>query len=224
MEFYDFIKPRKINHFIPDSEKELFKLEMIVQNKITFPSPAKTAIILHGGHGAGKTELAKFLPKILESYRSKSEKDTDDGGQSPHLFYNFIACETVTTAQYIKMNMSTSSLFADSGFTYMIFDEFDNLRPEVQRNLKSYITSDSNIVFIMTTNNIKKIDPSLISRSHLISFENPSEDLWMDRLSTVLEKFNVVRDENYLRDLIKTSKCDARIMLSELEEYILLEA
>jgi tRNA A37 threonylcarbamoyladenosine biosynthesis protein TsaE len=69
MNFYDNIKPTQIQDFIYDDEKHLRKLELLIKNKITFPSPFKKIIILHGKYGTGKSELAKLLPELIEQNR-----------------------------------------------------------------------------------------------------------------------------------------------------------
>ena len=45
MNFYEKIKPTQIQDFIYDDEKHLRKLELLIKNKLTFPSPSKKIII-----------------------------------------------------------------------------------------------------------------------------------------------------------------------------------
>jgi tRNA A37 threonylcarbamoyladenosine biosynthesis protein TsaE len=44
----------EIDDFIADNQHEMLRLKMIIENKNYFPS-SKTAILLHGTFGAGKT-------------------------------------------------------------------------------------------------------------------------------------------------------------------------
>ena len=64
--------------FIADNEQEIGKLKLIIENKAVFPS-SKNAIILHGAYGAGKTHLARMIPRELERHRIvESNQDSHD--------------------------------------------------------------------------------------------------------------------------------------------------
>jgi replication-associated recombination protein RarA len=75
----------------------------------------------------------------------------------------------------------------------------------------------------MTTNHLEKLDDGLKSRAHLIPFISPSQKLWLTRCIEICKMYEVSYDESYLANLIAAADGDARKILSELEEYILLE-
>jgi replication-associated recombination protein RarA len=56
---------------------------------------------------------------------------------------------------------------------YFLFDEVDGYKKEQQQRLKGWMNRDD-IVCVMTTNHLDKIDKSLLSRSHLINFNASS--------------------------------------------------
>ena len=64
----------------------LERLEMLVSNQTSFPSPAKKAIILHGKYGTGKTELARILPSLIE--KNRVENFDAEG-----LITSFVSCQ-----------------------------------------------------------------------------------------------------------------------------------
>lgn len=220
MEFYDTTKPTRIRDFVPDSERDVRRLEMLASNEMVFPSPAKKAIILHGRYGTGKTELARLLPQLLEENRV----DPQLRGKIREMTYRdlatFVSCQSNNSSSTIHQAMPTSHSFNYSGLHYVILDEVDNIRSDFQKSMKSFITVHSHVIFIMTTNHIEDVDEGLKSRSHLISFENPSQELWMTRLQEICVSFQAECDPIFLQGLVSSSKCDARTMLSELEEYI----
>lgn len=220
MKFFDITKPTRIADFIADNERDISRLDMLVSNEMTFPSPSKKAIILHGKYGTGKTELAKQLPKLLEEHRVDASQRQKVRGMDERDLLTFVSCQSNNAAHAVRLAMPTSMSFNPSGLHYVILDEVDNIRADFQKNMKSFITEHSHVIFIMTTNHIDDVDEGLKSRSHLISFENPSEELWMKRLSEICASFQVECDPTFLEGLIASSKCDARTMLSELEEYI----
>ena len=92
MNFYEAVKPKCLRDFVPDSESDLELLERIISNQVTFPNPAKRAILLHGAYGSGKTELARLLPKLIEASR---DDDFDEEG----FFETFYSCSTTGGSQ-----------------------------------------------------------------------------------------------------------------------------
>ena len=214
MNFYEAVKPKCLRDFVPDSESDLELLERIISNQVTFPNPAKRAILLHGAYGSGKTELARLLPKLIEASR---DDDFDEGA----FFEMFYSCSTTGGSQVAQAAMPTAVSFNKSGCHYIILDELDNLRMDAQKNMKSFITEHDHVIYIMTTNHLDRVDAGLRSRAHRISFERPSRELWMARCKSILDEFKVPIDERFLKDLLRRSQCDARHILSELENYIL---
>lgn len=214
MDFYKVVKPKCLRDFVPDSDRDLQFLERIVSTQVTFPNPAKRAILLHGAYGSGKTELARLLPKLIEASRVH---DFDDKA----FFETFYSCSTTGGSQIAQAAMPTAVSFNKSRCHYVILDEVDNLRMDAQKNMKSFITEHDHVIYIMTTNHLDKVDAGLRSRSHLISFERPSRELWMARCQSILRGFNTPIDERFLKDLLRRSQCDARHILSDLESYIL---
>ena len=200
MKFYNITKPTRISDFVPNSERDLHRLEMLVSNDLIFPSPARKAIILHGKYGTGKTELARLLPQLLEENRVEPQLRSKVREMTYRDLATFVSCQSNNSSSIIHQAMPTSHSFNYSGLHYVILDEVDNIRADFQKSMKSFITEHSHVIFIMTTNHVDDVDEGLKSRSHLISFENPSEDLWMNRLSEICASFQVECDPTFLGD------------------------
>lgn len=216
MNMLDSLHPTTISDFIPDSEAELEKLKLIVENAIAFPSAGKRAIIFHGQYGAGKTALARLLPSEMERHRVNDFSK----GQFSNFGYLFMSCSATGGSNIAQKSMPTSVSFNQSGLHYVVLDEVDNLRSDAQKNMKSFITEYDHVIYIMTTNHLSNIDPGLISRSHCISFENPCREMWKAKCEDIFEKFGCEANDIWIRDLVSRSKGDARAILSEIEIYI----
>jgi len=223
MNFYEKIRPTQLSHFVADDEMQMTRLELLTTNQLTFPSQTKKSIILHGRYGTGKTELAKLLPRMIEENRVKNLAKHETKSEFETLpIQIFHSCSVDAPSKTLEVAKPTTVSFNPSKMHYIILDEFDNLKSDYQRSLKSFITEYSHVIYIMTTNHLDKIDAGLRSRSHLISFENPSVELWLKRCVEICQKYDVGPDERYLKDLIRRNRCDARNIMSALEEHIML--
>ena len=222
MDFYERTKPTQCSHFVADNVLQIRKLEMLTSNELTFPSPAKKAIILHGKYGTGKTELAKLLPRMIEKHRVPDLTTLEASSAFDKLpVVNFVSCSVDNLKRAFDAATPSAVSFNPSKRHYVVLDEVDNLRSDYQKSLKSFITQYDHVIHIMTTNHINDVDAGLCSRSHLISFENPDQDLWLSRCVQICEMFDVAPDERYLKNLIRVSRCDARKIMSALEEYVM---
>jgi DNA polymerase III delta prime subunit len=209
----------KIDDFIADNQHEMLRLKMIIENKIDFPH-SKTAILLHGTYGAGKTQLARMIPRELERHRvgDFDEKSFDEFG------YIFKSCASSGGNELIRDTQMTSASFHKSRLHYVVLDEVDNLRVDVQKNMRSFMTENENVIYIMTTNQIMKIDDGIKSRSHCISFEKPCETRWRQKCRTIVDEYKINLDDDEITKIVSLANGDARSIRATLEEYLFLNA
>jgi Cdc6-like AAA superfamily ATPase len=161
MSFYNTTKPKKVLDFVPDNERDIRRLEMLVSGAMAFPSSAKKAIILHGKYGTGKTELARLLPQLLEENRVEPRLRSEVREMTYRDLATFISCQSNNSSSAIHQAMPTTHSFNYSGLHYVILDEVDNIRSDFQKSMKSFITEHSHVIFIMTTNHIEDVDEGL---------------------------------------------------------------
>lgn len=157
-----FHEPQTINDIIFGNPESRLRIEDIVNNAEAIPSSGKSAILLYGVFGTGKTTLAKMLPNAIEQGKTSEDLTLPE---------EMIACQQGFTGpqviSLIEVILSRSSLNA-SGLHYFIIDEVDNLTKLAQQSLKSALNTTRG-VFILTTNNISQLDKALLQEA--IEFE-----------------------------------------------------
>ena len=152
-------------------------LKQILNGKLPFPAFGKCGILLHGDYGTGKTTTACLLPELIEASR---------GGEVAN--YDLYQCAQgmngVSLIQNITNRTSLVS-FNDSGLHYSVLDEVDNLTDAAQASLKAIMDCKHGI-FILTTNDITKIDKGVKDRCHVIHMLVAQAYDWLPLMKRVI--------------------------------------
>jgi len=184
--------PQTIDDIIFGNAESKLRIQDIVKGTEEIPYCGKSAILLYGAFGTGKTTLAKMLPNHIEFGKTKGELIWPE---------EFIGCQQgfngPQVMSLIDSVLSKSSLNA-SGLHYFIIDEVDNLTKLAQQSLKSALNTTRG-VFILTTNNVSQLDRGLLDRSILIEMNaaNPSDYLSIAK-SIIKEAGVTLSDEDLL--------------------------
>lgn len=179
-----FHEPKTIDDIIFGSTESRLRIEDIVSNTETLPSSGKSAILLYGAFGTGKTTLAKMLPNHIEYGKTKEELNWPE---------EFIACQQgyngPQVMALIEAILSKASLNV-SGLHYFIIDEVDNLTKLAQQSLKSALNTTRG-VFILTTNNISQLDKGLLDRCVLVEMNAAPAEKYIGVARAVVSKTGV---------------------------------
>jgi len=184
--------PQTIDDIIFGNTESKLRIQDIIEGAEEIPYCGKSAILLYGAFGTGKTTLAKMLPNHIEFGKIKEELVWPE---------EFIACQQgfngPQVMSLIDSVLSKSSLNA-SGLHYFIIDEVDNLTKLAQQSLKSALNTTRG-VFILTTNNVSQLDRGLLDRSILVEMNaaNPSDYLIIAK-SIIKEAGVTLSDEDLL--------------------------
>ena len=154
-------EPQTIDDIIFGNNESKLRIEDIVSGADALPHCGKSAILLYGVFGTGKTTLAKMLPNHIEYGKTKEELVWPE---------EFIACQQGFNGPQVMARIDailTKSSFNVSGLHYIILDEVDNLTKQAQQSLKSALNTTRG-VFILTTNNVSELDKGLLDRCILV--------------------------------------------------------
>ena len=167
-----------------------YKLESILDRTLPLPEHGICGVILYGLYGTGKTTMARLLPGLIETARTTDVLDSFTAGQitdvvGPIVDYHACASgQNSTTLIQSVQNKTSYIAFNASDLHYMILDEIDNLTDLAQASFKA-IMNRTNVVFIMTTNHLDKVDLGIQNISILIDMNLPPPQQWRPILRRV---------------------------------------
>lgn len=172
----DFL-PKTLDECVISDVRSKDILASILNESMPFPAFGKCGILLHGNYGTGKTTTAHLLPELIEVSR---------GGSNAH--YDFYQCAQGMNGVSLMNNITQRTSFLSlnhSGLHYSILDEVDNLTDAAQASLKAIMDCYHGI-FIMTTNDILKIDKGIVNRSHVIHMLTAPSQNWLPLVKRVI--------------------------------------
>jgi replication-associated recombination protein RarA len=186
------------------------RIEDIVSGAEALPYCGKSAILLYGVFGTGKTTLANLLPNAIEKGRSNEDLAVEA---------DFIACQQgfngPQVMSLIERVLSKTS-FNASGLHYFVLDEVDNLTKLAQQSLKSALNTNRGI-FILTTNNISELDKGLKDRCVLVEMNAAAISDYLPLAKNLVSDMGVVMSDDDLLPTISAAKGSLRNLIHNVE-------
>lgn len=196
-------RPRRVaDCILPDSLQANLQ-EMVSNGKFT-------SMIFHGSTGVGKTSAAVAMAEELEFDYLIINAALDNGIDSIR----------------VKVMQFASSISTNGKIKMVIFDEGDRLTSSSQDSLKTFIEEYAdNVVFIFTTNHVRKMIPALISRCPPVEFKIKNADKpkiaakFSKRLCTILDQEGVSYTKDVVAKFLVKFFPDFRRTINELQLY-----
>ena len=203
-------EPKTIGDIIWGNTESRLRIEDIVNGAEPLPYCGKSAILLYGVYGTGKTTMAKMLPDAIENGKT---------GQGLILPETFIGCQQGFNGPQVMVlieNVLNKVSLNTSGLHYFILDEVDNLTKLAQQSLKSALNTDRGI-FILTTNNISELDKGLKDRCILVEMNSAPVSEYLPLAKNLVADMGVVMSDIDLLPTITAANGSLRNLIHNVE-------
>jgi DNA polymerase III delta prime subunit len=201
--------PKTLNDIVFQTAKTRKMAECLTNGVFGFPMSGINGIVLYGVYGSGKSALAKIMPQLIEEA---------NGGDGALVSYFNIAQGGDNGASVIESIKRQAELIPlDNKFHYFVLDEVDNLRADSMSSLKVAMNINAmNCVYIMTTNNLSKVEGGVKNRSVLLEFNAAASVEWLPKFKAILADYGVTDiEDDLLLNVIEACNGSARqIMLA----------
>ena len=191
-------EPQTIDDIIFGNNESKLRIEDIVSGTEALPHCGKSAILLYGVFGTGKTTLAKMLPNHIEFGKTQEELVWPE---------EFIGCQQGFNGPQVMARIDailTKSSLNVSGLHYIILDEVDNLTKQAQQSLKSALNTTRG-VFILTTNNVSQLDKGMLDRCILVEMNAANPNAYLDIAKSIADQAGVALSNDELLPTIQAA-------------------
>ena len=203
--------PKATNDMVFSNNTSRTTIHSILDGKLPFPKNGISGLLFYGVYGSGKTTYADIFCNEFEIIR---------GGKQGTANIELIdCCKVANFAKTIESCENHCKLLplTYSNLVYFIFDEIDSIKINEQRLLKTFMNRE-NIVCILTTNYLNRVDDGVRDRCYEIDFNAANPNDYLPRLRQLIFQSNLTPlSDKLLLKLVQQSNGSWR----KLASYVL---
>lgn len=174
----------------------------IIKSIVNKSNEVSHIIIMHGNKGSGKTILSKLLAKEL--------------GIQYEEIYTYYSSPIERIKKYIEESLMDRYVYA--------INEFDKLSLEQQYELIEPLSEyDANKYYILSIEDIDKINNQLLNRAIVIDMEPISDRQIEEKVREILQKENRQIIEEDIKIIVRRSENNIYKAYKLLDKYLILE-
>ena len=202
-----------IDDFVFGDSRSKAVAHALVSGRLKIPANGKSAIVLYGEAGTGKTTLAKHLPKLITQENELDVRWIDCHNSAEHKMSSKIA-QVFEQNKYISPNQCDTHFF--------VFDEADGMdgkrSDDNMRKLKLLLNS-TNQVSILTTNYLERIDKAILSRAHVLNMNTSGSACDYEQKIQRFAQDTIQREltQQELQNVVRNGDVSWRDMRTEVE-------
>lgn len=158
-------KPTCLEEVFIAGEEPRRQINEIVSGVIPLPSLGTNGILLHGTYGTGKSLLAKLIPAAIEKNfeLTTGKQPIVQISDADMNWFDCDAQRAQDVLSQLRQRIQYRSLNASS-LHYVILDEVDHFQSKVMKTLRGLMSGTDRTIFILTTNDLNKIDKGVRNR------------------------------------------------------------
>lgn len=197
--WYEKYRPRRLSSLVLDEGTRQTLKGYIKKKQIPH-------LLFYGPAGSGKTTLSMIFLKEVAAGKLILNASSDDRG--------------IATIKYKVKQFASAHRGGQGKLNIVLLDEADGLTFDAQLALKNTIeTYHKNCRFILTCNQIDRIDNAILSRCMLFKFDTFPKDKLNLFLGKILKKERIKHRTKDIREIVKMYYPDIRSTINNLQLY-----